>query len=85
MDPDFHFDTLTIFQGLPFDKVEYVDSEISHSNRMMFVEKTLVHLLLRLFQATACHIGLAYSLNFLKTMLLAQLIKAKVNVIKPFA
>jgi len=46
VDPDFDFYTLTIFQGLPFDKVQYVDSEVRHSNRVMLVEKTLIHLLL---------------------------------------
>lgn len=46
MDPYFDFDTLAIFQGLPFDKVEYVNSEVRHSHRVMLVEKPLVHLLL---------------------------------------
>ena len=46
MDPDFYFDTLTIFQSLPFDKVQYVYSEVRHSHRVMLVKKSLVHLLL---------------------------------------
>ena len=52
---------------------------------MMLVQKSLIEFLLTLLESTTGHICLAYSLNLLKSVLFAQLVKSIVNVVKPFA
>ena len=80
-----YFDSLAIFKSLSTNEVQNIDSKVGHSNRVMFVEYSLIHFLLRLLQTSTGHIGLANGLNLLEAVLLAQLIKAQVDIIEPLA